>query len=190
MGELDLVKPVVNIIGGTIHFGRVNVKPGKPATFATIPSKKVDTSNGQEDDDSYHREDNDGYGQDNDSCGHKPVFALPGNPVSAIVTFFVFVLPTLHRMAGIEPPGLPRIAVTLDEDIPRDAQRPEYCRAVVVARPDGLLYARSTGGQRSSRVGSLKGANALLHIHAGPGIMKKGERVEALLMEQVHGFER
>ena len=44
------------------------------------------------------------------------------------------------------------------------------------------MYASSTGGQRSSRIGSFKGANALLAMPIGEGSLKKGERVDALLM--------
>ena len=73
MGPSDLFKPVIERhLDGTIHFGRVTIKPGKPTTFATIPW------NGKE----------------------KPVFALPGNPASALVTFHVFVVPALRKLGG------------------------------------------------------------------------------------------
>lgn len=74
MGPTDLLKPVIERhFQGTVHFGRVTVKPGKPTTFATIP------------------------------CAGgvmKPVFALPGNPASALVTFNVFVVPALRKLGG------------------------------------------------------------------------------------------
>ncbi|KAF2496724.1 hypothetical protein BU16DRAFT_483980 [Lophium mytilinum] len=160
MGELDLLKPTIErSLGGTIHFGRVNMKPGKPTTFATVPLK---TSTGER--------------------VSKSVFALPGNPASAVVCFHLFVLPALHQAAGIKPAGLPRVKVVLEEAVRMDKQRPEYHRALVVSKEDGLLYASSTGGQRSSRIGSFKGANALLCLPAGEGQIKKGERVDALLM--------
>ncbi|KAF1994763.1 gephyrin [Amniculicola lignicola CBS 123094] len=166
MGELDLLKPTIErALGGTIHFGRVNMKPGKPTTFATIPFK---TSSG---DDSI-----------------TPIFSLPGNPASAVVTFHLFVLPALHKMSGVTPVGLPRVKVVLDEDVGIDRQRPEYHRAVVVGGADGMLHASSTGGQRSSRIGSFKGANALLCMPAGEKRVGKGERVEALLMGRVGGL--
>ncbi|OCK77705.1 gephyrin [Lepidopterella palustris CBS 459.81] len=164
MGELDLLKPTIErSLGGTIHFGRVNMKPGKPTTFATIPFK---TSTG-------------------DRGVEKIIFSLPGNPASAVVTFHLFVLPSLHQAAGIKPVGLPKVKVVLEEELRLDPQRPEYQRAVVVARGDGGLSASSTGVQRSSRIGSFKGANALLCMPAGKGTMKKGERVDALVMGTV-----
>lgn len=89
MGASDLLKPVIErTLNGTIHFGRVKVKPGKPTTFATIPVEGSPE-------------------------GRKPLFALPGNPASALVTFHVFVLPALRRLAGwpITSCQLPRVQV-------------------------------------------------------------------------------
>ncbi|EMD95497.1 hypothetical protein COCHEDRAFT_1190753 [Bipolaris maydis C5] len=168
MGELDLLKPTIErTLGGTIHFGRVNMKPGKPTTFATVPVK-----------------DNAG------NTVNKTIFSLPGNPASAVVCFHLFVLPALHQQAGIKPAGLPRIKVVLEEDVKMDRGRPEYHRALVVTKEDGLLYASSTGGQRSSRIGSFKGANALLCMPKGEGSLAKGERVDALLMGKLGEVER
>jgi len=89
MGSTDLLKPIIERhFNGTIHFGRVKVKPGKPTTFATISVP------GSED-------------------SRKPVFALPGNPASALVTFNVFVIPALRRLGGfpIALCQLPRVKV-------------------------------------------------------------------------------
>ncbi|KXJ85509.1 gephyrin [Microdochium bolleyi] len=170
MGELDLLKPTIErSLGGTIHFGRVAMKPGKPTTFATVPVKQTTTSTSGSPSETARRVD-------------KAVFSLPGNPASAIVTFHLFVLPALHQMAGVSPPGLPRLPVVLAHDFPLDKARVEYHRAVVSVGKDGVIRATSTGGQRSSRVGSLKGANALLCLPQGAGPLRKGATVEALLM--------
>lgn len=166
MGELDLLKPVVErVIGGTIHFGRVAMKPGKPTTFATVPFK-----------------DNSGNPET------RLIFSLPGNPAAAVVGFHLFVLPSLHRSSGVDPTGLPRVLVTLDHDVELDSQRPEYHRAIVAAGADGFLHAASTGGQRSSRVGSFRSANALLCLPCREGSLEKGQKVEALLMSRVLGL--
>lgn len=163
MGELDLLKPTIErSLGGTIHFGRVAMKPGKPTTFGTVPFK-----NNAGDPES------------------RLIFSLPGNPASAVVTLHLFVLPSLHQASGVQPPGLPKVFVTLDQDIKLDPQRSEYHRVIVTARKDGLLHATSTGGQRSSRVGSLKSANALLCLPVREGFAKKGEKIEALMMGRV-----
>ncbi|GKT47290.1 gephyrin [Colletotrichum spaethianum] len=163
MGELDLLKPTIErSLGGTIHFGRVAMKPGKPTTFATVPVK---TTLGER--------------------VTKTVFSLPGNPASALVTFHLFVLPALHKLSGIEPTGLPKVPVTLAHDFSLDKVRPEYHRVIVTVGKDGSLSASSTGGQRSSKVGSLKSANALLALPTGSEPLKKGSKVEALLMGDI-----
>ncbi|EDN92644.1 hypothetical protein SS1G_08507 [Sclerotinia sclerotiorum 1980 UF-70] len=170
MGELDLLKPTIErSLGGTIHFGRVSMKPGKPTTFATVPVK-----------------DNDG------ERVSKVIFSLPGNPVSAIVTLHLFVLPSLHHASGISPVGLPKLPVTLSHEFRLDPQRVEYHRAIVTMGKDGLLYASSTGMQRSSRVGSLKSANALLCLPIGSEGLPKGTGVEAILLGRIrseHEFQ-
>ncbi|KAH1488930.1 hypothetical protein KXW18_005650 [Aspergillus fumigatus] len=185
MGELDLLKPTIErSLGGTIHFGRVSMKPGKPTTFATIPFKPSSSPTGSTQ-------------QERES---KLIFSLPGNPASALVTLNLFVLPSLHKMMGmgqrqtapgVTPAlGLPLVSVTLAHPFPLDPKRTEYHRAIVTAsRSDGRLYATSTGlegvGQRSSRVGSLASANALLVLQPGSGKVDKGTLVEALLLGNV-----
>lgn len=165
MGELDLLKPTIErSLGGTIHFGRVAMKPGKPSTFATVPVK--------------------------DNAGrrvNKVIFSLPGNPASALVTFHLFVLPSLHKQSGISPVGLPKVPVSLGHEFSTDP-RAEYHRVVVTAGRDGHLVATSTGGQRSSKVGSLRSANALLCLPSGKGKLEKGSKVDALLMNAVRAI--
>ncbi|KPA40981.1 molybdopterin molybdotransferase [Fusarium langsethiae] len=162
MGELDLLKPTIErSLGGTIHFGRVAMKPGKPTTFATVPVK--------------------------DNSGQrvtKAIFSLPGNPASALVTFHLFVLPSLHKLSGASPVGLPRVPAVISHDFPLDP-RPEYHRAVVTVGKDGLLSATSTGGQRSSKVGSMRSANALVILPSGKSKLEKGSKVEVLLLNAV-----
>lgn len=191
MGELDLLKPTIErSLGGTIHFGRVSMKPGKPTTFATVPFKESAI---------------DGNQTRQQERKPKLIFALPGNPVSALVTLNLFVLPSLHKLSGLGEDasaansklamgprmGLPLVSVVLTHDFPLDSKRTEYHRAVVAgSRTDGRLYATSTGvdgtGQRSSRVGSLASANALVILRPGDGVAKQGNLVEALMMGPVH----
>ena len=165
MGELDLLKPTIErALGGTIHFGRVSMKPGKPTTFATVPVKPSGSSDRQ----------------------RKAIFSLPGNPASAVVTFHLFVLPALQKMAGFgEPWGLPKVKVVLDEEVRMDPKRAEYHRVVVSAGEDSMLHAMSTGFQRSSRIGSFKGANALLCLPTREGMLGKGKMCDALLMGKI-----
>ncbi|TEB32251.1 molybdenum cofactor biosynthesis protein [Coprinellus micaceus] len=170
MGPTDLLKPVIERnFGGTVHFGRVAIKPGKPTTFATIPVPLSSTAQS------------------------KPIFALPGNPASALVTFYVFVLPALRKLSGW-PEGkrhLPRVRVQVQSFMPFDP-RTEFHRVVVKVRKEtGTLEAWSTGGQRSSRVASLQGANGFVVVppvgKSGEGTegkkgLEKGEWAEAILI--------
>jgi len=165
MGELDLLKPTIErSLGGTIHFGRVSMKPGKPTTFATVPFK-----------------DNTG------SRKNRLIFALPGNPVSAVVTTNLFVIPALQSLAGYRSTGYPEVKVTLGDDFTGDPKRPEYHRAVVTVGKDGRLHAHSTGWQRSSRIISLKAANGLLCLPAGEDkTFSKGSEAKVLLIDAIH----
>lgn len=163
MGELDLLKPTIERqLGGTIHFGRVSMKPGKPTTYATVPFK---SNTGERE--------------------TKSIFSLPGNPASAVVTYHLFVLPSLHKMGGISPIGLPRVKVVLEQDVKCDTKRNEYHRVLVSVKADGRLSATSTGGQRSSRIGSFKGANGLLCLPTTQPMLKKGETYDALIMGKI-----
>ncbi|KAI0722668.1 molybdenum cofactor biosynthesis protein [Earliella scabrosa] len=165
MGVGDLLKPVIeHHLNGTVHFGRVRVKPGKPTTFATIP-----TPNGRTE--------------------RVPLFALPGNPASALVTFHVFVIPALRRLGGWPQDRcrLPSVRVQIQESLRLDS-RPEYHRAIIRASPEGFK-AYSTGGQRSSRVASLKGANGLIALpprgEKGPSRLEIGDYVEAIVIGEL-----
>lgn len=179
MGELDLLKPTIErSLGGTIHFGRVSMKPGKPTTFATVPFKPSSPA----------------HPNQQQERQTKLIFSLPGNPASALVTLNLFVLPSLHKLLGLgahpsaRPSlGLPLVTVTLEHAFPLDTKRTEYHRAIVAAsRSDGRLRATSSGldgvGQRSSRVGSFASANALVVLPPGKGKIEKGGLVQALMI--------
>jgi molybdopterin molybdotransferase len=151
VGSRDLIKPILARLG-TIHFGRVAFKPGKPTTFATV--------------------------------GDRAVFGLPGFPVSSLVSFEVFVRPALRKMQGHRHLHRPTVRVTLEQDVPRSPDRPEYQRATT-RWADGRLVARPTGSQRSSRLLSLVGANALLRIDPGSEPAVAGSQVDALLVGEI-----
>lgn len=151
MGTRDLIKPLLAELG-TVHFGRIAFKPGKPTTFATYPQ----------------------------GAQRRLIFGLPGYPVSSLVSFEVFVRPALRRLQGDAQPERPIIRVTLAESI-RPSDRPEYQR-VRVRWEQGRLVAYSTGGQGSSRLLSMHGANALLLVAPGDSPYAAGEELEAMLM--------
>ncbi|XP_075699776.1 gephyrin isoform X36 [Rhinoderma darwinii] len=137
MGEKDYLKQVLDIdLHAQIHFGRVFMKPGLPTTFATL--------------------DIDGI--------RKIIFALPGNPVSAVVTCNLFVVPALRKMQGILDPRPTIIKARLSCDVKLDP-RPEYHRCILTwHHQEPLPWAQSTGNQMSSRLMSMRSANGLLML--------------------------
>lgn len=114
----------------------------------------------------------------------KPIFALPGFPVSAMVSFELFVRPALRQMQGDAQWRRPRLQVTLAHDFQHDAHRTEYQRATVFVQ-QGRFQARSTGHQGSGRLLSLVGANALLELPPGSGHLPAGSVVSALLLQAI-----
>jgi molybdenum cofactor synthesis domain-containing protein len=149
MGKLDLIKPILET-KGQVHFGRVNMKPGKPLTYATVSDK--------------------------------PVFALPGFPVSSLVSFELFVRPALLRMAGRHLVLRPRMPVTLATTLQGDGGRPEFHR-VQLTREGGNWMARSTGMQSSARLLSMVGANALLALPRQEEPFEAGQSVMAIMLD-------
>jgi gephyrin len=116
------------------------------------------------------------------------VFALPGNPVSSVVTFYLFVVPALRKMAGWRHPHLSPISVKLEHPISLD-QRPEYQRALVNWSPSSddqfLPSVSTTGRQCSSRLLSMRSADVLLELPARSEARAKleaGAVVKALLL--------
>uniref|UniRef100_T1GX22 Peptidase S1 domain-containing protein n=1 Tax=Megaselia scalaris TaxID=36166 RepID=T1GX22_MEGSC len=111
------------------------MKPGKPMTFAS------NYDNG------------------------KFFFGLPGNPVSAFVTFHLFVLPALRYTSGWKKDkcSLAIVEVELLNDVIQLDSRPEYVRASVTSK-NGKLFAKVNGNQMSSRLQSIVGADVLIHL--------------------------
>jgi molybdopterin molybdotransferase len=115
----------------------------------------------------------------------KLVFGMPGFPVSSLVSFEVYVRPALRRLQGDRQPERPRVRVQMADPIRPPRDRVEYQRAVVGWQA-GKLIARSTGIQFSTRLLSLRGANALLIVPVGDGVYEPGTELDALLTGPLH----
>ena len=113
--------------------------------------------------------------------GNALFFGLPGNPVSSLVTFELFVRPVLRRLAGHRETSRPRITATLSEPLSHEPGRCEFVRARLEYR-DGEAFATTTGAQGSHRISSLVGANALLVAHEDHGDYEAGAKLPALLL--------
>jgi molybdopterin molybdotransferase len=107
-------------------------------------------------------------------------FGLPGNPVSAMVTFELFVRPALAALQGADP-AAPSASATLDEPVARNSRRQQALRVRLRHADDGL-HALTTGEQGSHMLTSMLGADALALVPAGEGKLAAGERVEVLLL--------
>jgi len=118
--------------------------------------------------------------------GRIPFIGLPGNPVSAFVTFEVFVRPAIRKMCGETEFQRPVRRVKLLESIESDG-RESYLRARVFQSED-QWQARLTGHQGSGNLRSLVQANALLIVPSGVKSMPAGADVNAWIIgDEIHG---
>lgn len=108
-------------------------------------------------------------------------FGLPGNPVSSMVTFDIFVRPAIDRMLGRTDGGRVAFDAILEEALRSDAKRAEYVRVTAAPGEDGRWRARATGAQSSGRMTSMLGANAYAVVPVGVGELAAGERVRVEL---------
>jgi molybdopterin molybdotransferase len=108
------------------------------------------------------------------------VFGLPGNPVSAMVTFQLFVRPALRAMQGADP-GAERTVAVLDEAVARNPRRDQAVRCRLRQAGDGL-HAAPTGPQGSHVLSSMLKADALALVEAGEGAVEAGESVPVELL--------
>lgn len=172
MGEKDLLKSVLERkLKATIHFGRVDLKPGKPTTFATIPNpvEKKEMV---------------------DIVENKLFFGLAGNPVSAVVTLHLFVIPALKKISGQAAPYLIKVFVTTTERIRLDT-RPEFRRVhVSFDYASNKMVARSTHQRQvSSAMKSMVSANALLIVPSSVSnneeYLEANSTIEAILIDKL-----
>ena len=111
-----------------------------------------------------------------------PWIGLPGNPVSAMVTFELFVRPAIRKMLGHDRLFRRAVPVTLEEPVSIGARLTHFLRAIVRVRDDGSLGARLTGPQGSAILTSMARANALLVVPEDRPAAAAGETMHALLL--------
>lgn len=113
--------------------------------------------------------------------GDAVFFGLPGNPVSSLVTFELFVRPVLRRLAGHRAIFRPRVSAVLTTALPHAPGRREFVRAALVWQDD-TYQATPTGAQGSHRLASLTDADALLIADEDHGGYAAGDRLPAMLL--------
>jgi molybdopterin molybdotransferase len=114
--------------------------------------------------------------------GTVPLLGLPGNPVSAAVTFELLGRPVIRKMLGHTRLLHPQIEVVVEDGVGERAMRRHYVRAHVERR-DGHFVARTTGNQGSNITTSLLNANALVIVPEGGVELRPGETAQAIMLD-------
>jgi molybdopterin molybdotransferase len=148
VGEHDLVRDVLQELGGELKLWRIAMRPGAPVGFGIMGG------------------------------GGIPWIGLPGNPVSTMVTFELFVRPAIRRLQGHALPFRRTVPVVLKEPITLGPRLRHYLRAIVEGDE-----ARLTGPQGSGILTSMARANALLIVPADSPEVKAGAELQALILD-------
>jgi molybdopterin molybdotransferase len=152
VGDHDWVKPVVGVLG-TIDLWSIAIRPGRPLAFAELRR----------------------------SDGTKvPMFGLPGNPVSALLTFELFVRPALLKMSGRTKLHRPRAVARLLDTVHKPAHLRFFARGVHDAAAGTV---RTTGPQGSGILSSMALANCLIDLPVGSDKVEAGRDVTVILTE-------
>ena len=152
VGDHDHMKPVLSELG-TIDFWAIAIRPGRPLAFGEL----------------------------RDGDRRVPIFGLPGNTVSALLTFEIFVRPALLRMQGRENVARPRAKARLAEPVDKVGSLRFFARGI--HDPDAGTV-RLTGPQGSGILRSMSLANCLIDLPVGASRHEKGELVDVILTEQ------
>jgi molybdopterin molybdotransferase len=160
VGEHDLVKDALRDLGAQIDIWRVAIKPGKPFLFGRMQQRPSPQSSPSARE---RRTRNAGRGSvPNSEC---LVFALPGNPVSAFVTFLQFVRSAILKMMGAINLDLPHLPARLTVDLTNEGDRAHYIRGKL---EDGRFT--PVGRQESHALFGLSQSNALLRLDLGQSL--------------------
>ena len=154
VGDRDYVRPVLEKLGCTLLFWGVRVKPGFPVCFGRF------------------------------AAGDGPlVFGLPGNPVSAMLTFEQFVRPALLKMSGHRVWFRPLLRATLAERLTKGPGRLHFVR-VTLERAGEQVIARSTGTQSSGALRSMTLASGLLIFPADQTVLNPGASASVQVLDE------
>jgi len=157
VGDADHTRAVLARMG-EVSFWKVAMRPGRPFAFGPL-------SRGADQPPSW-------------------LFALPGNPVAALVTFYAFARQALLQLAGATPIApLPLLQARCTAPIRKRPGRTEFQRAIVEAAADGGWQVRLTGSQGAGVLRSMSEANALLVLRHEQGSVAAGDLVDCWLFD-------
>ena len=158
VGDADHTRDVLARMG-QVAFWKVAMRPGRPFAFGPLV-------HGEE-----HAE------------KRAWLFALPGNPVAALVTFYAFAREALMVLAGARPEPLPVLQARCAVAIRKRPGRTEFQRGIVSRAADGQWQVQLTGSQGAGVLRSLSEANALIVLGHDQGSVAQGEPVDVWLFD-------
>jgi molybdopterin molybdotransferase len=154
MGDADYTRDILARLGD-VAFWKVAMRPGRPFAFGPLRHGGAEAM----------------------------LFALPGNPVAALVTFYAFAREALQVLGGARPAPLPVLQARSAAPIRKRPGRTEYQRGIVERGPDGAMQVRVTGSQGAGILRSLSEANALIVLRHDQGSVAAGEPVDVWLFD-------
>jgi molybdopterin biosynthesis enzyme len=145
VGDLDLVKEVLRRrCAGTMRWMQVAIRPAKPFAFGRLGGDGL------------------------------PVFGLPGNPVSAMVSFELLVRPAGRRLSGHRVLVRPSLPAVSDVDLARVPDGKVHFLRVAARLDGGTWRIRPAGGQESNQLAAVAAGNALAVVPDGRGVPAGG----------------
>lgn len=166
VGEADYMKALLTK-HGEVLFWKINMKPGRPLAYGKIGA--------------YRKIEADEKTSDAEHSAH--YFGLPGNPVSAMVTFYQFVREALITLMGSIPKSLPLFKVECTEPIKKAPGRTEFQRGILYLTEGGNWKVKPVPKQGSGVLSSMSTANCFIVLDDTTGNCRAGEIVEVQLLE-------
>jgi len=148
VGERDYVKATFEALNVRTVFWRIAIKPGKPVYFGVVQEDSQEQEEESQEIDTH--------------IVRKVIFGLPGNPVSALVTFNLFVKPALKVMQGLKEKGRSITTARLARNLKKTPGRLDFVRGTLATLEDGSLVAQATTGQESHMLTGLAAADCLM----------------------------
>lgn len=174
VGDYDYVDQILAELGATIQIRSVAVKPGKPLTVATVQNLKSKIQNPSPSSLSL---------EGDKSTGNTLYFGLPGNPVSALVSFWRFVQPAIRKLSGLRAGWKPVfVDGTTCYDLKAGGKRETYLWGHLRVVEGQYEFHLAGGSHSSGNLINLAQTNALAMVPIGQKRVEKGDRVRIMLV--------
>ncbi|MHB9012127.1 MAG: molybdopterin molybdotransferase MoeA [Ignavibacteriaceae bacterium] len=151
-GKFDYVKEVYESLGVETKFWQVKIKPGKPLLFGTYSFNE----------------------------GKTMIFGLPGNPVSSLVNFFLFVEQNILNLFKLKINN--KFSATLQDDLKKEDSKRHFMRGVYSYSDEGKYYVKKVGNQSSGNLAEMGKSNCLIIVEEDRMNPRIGETVECIMI--------